>query len=286
MPANRSRTQEWRRTMEQVMERGGGLEVALDRGTVGNDPVEEAGSADLVWRVRLLAIETQALVIEPPTAIGKAVAIADGTPLMAAMTVGQNRWKFRTRKLSQSGTGAQATLRIQAPESVERCLRRFTRFDMGGLILPQVRCFPLLDPSSVVEPERVVATAVAAFLQGGAVPKGAMPRPRVGPEFAAVLMNLGGGGLGLRVDPAEASHLSRSRILWVEVDLGRDMPVPLCATGKVVHTRIDSTQCTYAGVSFDFSFNTAHHRTVVEQVRQYVERVQRTATTPTTPAAR
>ncbi len=263
--------------MQQVMERGGGLEIALDRGTVGNDPVEEAGAADLVWRVRLLGIEDDFLVVEPPVAVGKPIAIADGTPLIAAITVGQNRWKFRSRKCSQSGQGTQSVLRLQAPESVERCLRRFTRFEVEGLALPKVRCFPLLDPSSVVEPERVVATAVEAFLKNGAVSKGDMPRPRVGPEFPAVLMNLGGGGVGLRVDPVEASHLGRSRVLWLEINLGRDMPVPLCATGKVVHTRIDSSQCTYAGVSFDFSFNTAHHRTVVEQVRQYVEHVQKSA---------
>lgn len=263
--------------MQQVLERGGGLEVAFDRGTSGNDPVEEAGAADLVWRVKLLAMHEDTLDIEAPVAVGRSVEIADGTPLVAAMTVGQNRWKFRTKKIKQTGSGAQAVLTVSAPESVERCLRRFTRFEVAGLALPAVRCFPLMDPASVAEPERVVATAVDAFLKSAAVPKGQLPRPKVGPEFPATLMNISGGGVGIRVEPTEAGHLNRWRVLWMEVDLGRDMPVPLCVTGKVVHIRLDASQRTYAGISFDFSYNPNHHRTVVEQVRLYVERVQRAA---------
>ncbi|MDA1008473.1 MAG: flagellar brake domain-containing protein [Planctomycetota bacterium] len=260
--------------MQQIMERGGGLEIALDRGTVGKDPVEEAGAADLVWRVRIMAIEEECIVIEAPVALGRVIALKNGARLVAAMTVGQNRWKFKTRKVSESEVDRTRLMRIEAPESVERCLRCFTRFDVAGLSLPLVRCFPLLDPASVVEPERVVATIVDAFLKTGAVAKVVLPLPKVGPEFPAVLMNVGGGGVGLRVEPAEASALNRHRILWIEIDLGRDMPVPLAVTGKVVHTRIDSSQHTYAGISFDFSFNMTHHRTVIEQVRLYVERVQ------------
>ena len=61
MPASRSRTQEWRRSLQQILERGGALEFALSSAPVApagspeaNDP-RRVGS-DLVWRVRLLAL--------------------------------------------------------------------------------------------------------------------------------------------------------------------------------------------------------------------------------------
>ena len=52
------------------------------------------------------------------------------------------------------------------------------------------------------------------------------------------------------------------------------MPVPMNATGKVVHTHIDSTQKTYVGIAFDFSFNPAHQKLVGDQIQHYIEQKQ------------
>jgi len=46
------------------------------------------------------------------------------------------------------------------------------------------------------------------------------------------------------------------------------------ATGKLVHTHIDSMNNTYAGMAFDFSFNPEHQKTVAAQIASYVQRVQ------------
>jgi hypothetical protein len=51
--------------------------------------------------------------------------------------------------------------------------------------------------------------------------------------------------------------------------------VPLVATGKLVHTHIDSAQRTYAGLSFDFTFNPAHQKTVAEQVERSIRTLER-----------
>jgi len=46
------------------------------------------------------------------------------------------------------------------------------------------------------------------------------------------------------------------------------------ATGKIVHTHIDSMHRTYAGVAFDFTFNHAHQNLVADQISTYIERLQ------------
>ena len=98
--------------------------------------------------------------------------------------------------------------------------------------------------------------------------------PSLGPRFTATLMNLGGGGVGLRVDSESSQPLNRHRVFWIKVPLEPQLPLPVYATGKVVHTHIDSMQRTYAGVAFDFTFNHAHEKLIAEQIQFYIERIQ------------
>jgi hypothetical protein len=41
-----------------------------------------------------------------------------------------------------------------------------------------------------------------------------------------------------------------------------------------VHTHIDSTQRTYVGIAFDFSFNQPHQSLVANQIISYIEQQQ------------
>jgi hypothetical protein len=97
--------------------------------------------------------------------------------------------------------------------------------------------------------------------------------PTIGPGFGATLVNLGGGGLGILVEPADAAALSRHRLFWIRFTLGDVMPVPVCCAARVVHTHMDSSHRIYAGVSFDFDFNPAHQRVVAEQIVHAIERL-------------
>jgi hypothetical protein len=101
--------------------------------------------------------------------------------------------------------------------------------------------------------------------------------PEVGPKFTATLLNLGGGGLGLRVRPHDAPALGRHKLFWLRFSLPPGLTTPICATGKLAHTNVDSTQHTYAGMAFDFSFNPGHQRLVVAQVCRYITAIQRLA---------
>jgi hypothetical protein len=274
MPASRSRNTEWRRSLQQVMEKGGGLELAIARSA----PEGGEHQADLVWRTKLTQLGDDFIEVERPQALGKGIDLQSGVAVVAAFVIGQNRFTFDTSVLGSmrsSGARPMELLRLSVPQAIERCQRRFDRFDLQGLNLPTVTLWPLLDPKSVIPAERANELAFEALQKGEQPPAPTESlMPQVGPPINATLMNIGGGGVGLRVAPAEAGALSRHRVFWMKVPLGEGDPVPLVTTAKVVHTHIDSTQNTYAGVSFDFSFNPGHQGVVTAQITRHVQRVQ------------
>ncbi|HEX2839443.1 MAG TPA: hypothetical protein VHN77_15105 [Phycisphaerales bacterium] len=280
MPANRSRTERWRDGLQQIMDRNGGLELSIAHNDA--DPVLSQ-SPDLVWRVRLLGLSEHEMLVESPAAAGKNVTFQEGIPLVGVMSIGQNRWMFRTRTMTRAdGPSPFRTLhgvRIAMPTTVERCMRReFMRVSTAGLRLPTVECWPLLTPTSVVAAEAANRAQINELSHRGEVTKDTevpdFALPDVGPKFNAQLMNMGGGGLGLIVDKGEASLADRARMIWMRVDLRPTIAAPLAITGKVAHTHIDSTQSLYAGVAFEFAYNPAHRDFVVEQVQKFLGRMQ------------
>ncbi|MFM9097091.1 MAG: hypothetical protein ACKOQW_02195, partial [Phycisphaerales bacterium] len=71
MPVARSRTLEWRRSLEELCQKGGALEVAISRdGDRGHD---------LVWRLRILAVRDDGIVVENPGAFGRSLPLHAGT---------------------------------------------------------------------------------------------------------------------------------------------------------------------------------------------------------------
>ena len=115
----------------------------------------------------------------------------------------------------------------------------------------------------MVHTQRAADPLIRAALAGERVDASVLDglQPEVGPSFKATVMNIGGGGLGVRVEPADASILSRHPVLWARLPLGAAMPVPILATTKVIHT-----QFTYAGLAFDFSFHHPAQRLVADQI--------------------
>jgi hypothetical protein len=277
MPASRSRTTEWRRSLEQLRGREGAIEIAVARD--GTDDEAVLGSTDLVWRVRVLDLSDTEIAVDLPFALGRAVELPTGTEIVGAIAIGQNRWMFRTKVLGAWQPRApyprsHRAVRLALPDHVERCLRRSTRVDVAAINLPKVELWPLLEPRSVIPAQRASEIAFRAALAGE---KPTAPSddlfPTVGPGFTATLVNLGGGGLGLLVEPQDAAALSRHRLFWIRFTLGEITPVPVCCAARVVHTHMDSTHRIYAGVSFDFDFNPNHQRVVAEQIVHAIERL-------------
>jgi c-di-GMP-binding flagellar brake protein YcgR len=284
VPAQRSRTLNWRPCLAQLHERKGSLEIAVVGG-----PAQEVGAGrHLIWRVRLLDITDDELVVERPMALGRTIDLEPGTSLVAVLAIGQNRWMFSTANLGliDHGPGPRKlpAMRLATPEVVERCQRRnHYRVETAALHLPHVDAWPLLDGRSVMLAERANEIQFDLSVSGGEQAPVVQPArladddmlPQVGPRFSASLMNIGGGGLGLRVAARESAALSRHKLFWLRFTLYPEVSTPICATAKVVHTHLESSQDVYAGLAFDFSFNPGHQRFVIDQICRYISALQR-----------
>lgn len=282
MPANRSRTMKWRQCLQQIQERQGSLEIAVAR---SYEDVEGGGS-HLVWRVRLLELSETELVVEQPIALGQRIRFTDGVALVAIISVGQNRWTFTTEYVGSSTVQvdprrALPGLRLKMPTSVNRCQRRdHHRMETAALHLPKVDLWPLLDPKSVVVAERANEIQVQREIAEGGGCSAIEPMsqdhvmPEVGPPFDGLLLNLGGGGIGLRVPPEHSQMLARCRVFWTRLDLEPELSTPICASAKLVHTQLRSDQHMYAGFAFDFTFNPGHQHFVAEQICRFIANQQ------------
>jgi len=300
MPANRSRTDRWRESLDQVYERNGGLEISIDRGEAlcelanpsphlsATTPRLErnAQPSDLIWRVRILGLNDDEIVVEQPGALGQSICLDVGTKLIVGLTIGQNRWMFKTdvvglAQIGQAHGRPIAGLRLAMPVHVERCQRRnFYRMSTAQLHLPEVQCWSLLDLTSVVAAEVANRALITGLLSGAIKPLNSnsdepLVLPDVGPPFKAHMVNIGGGGAGLLVDRGETIGPDKSRALWLRLDLRPHIPAPIAMTAKVAHTHMDSGQNVYLGVAFDFSFHAAHRDFVAGRICDYVLANQR-----------
>lgn len=280
MPAHRSRTERWQECLHDVAARGGGLEFSFAPGP----DADTSARKDLVWRVRLYQVTERELVLERPGAVGQAFSVAEGAELIGAMVIGQNRWMFHTRCLGSGELAGPAgrpipVIRLALPDKMERCQRRsFNRISTAELSIPQVECWPLLDPYSVIAAEIANRAQILDLENAGA--RASLPTassfamPVVGPRFRAQLLNLGGGGVGLQIERPDAAALDRSRLFWLRVDLTPQIPAPLAITARLAHTHIDSTQAVYAGMAFEFGFHPAHREFVAGQLCGYFAAIQ------------
>jgi hypothetical protein len=284
VPASRSRTERWRDCLRQVYERDGALEISVAQGGV---PAPEGAcrGGDLVWRVRMAGMNDQHLLVEQPCAAGQWIELLPGVELVAGLAIGQNRWMFHTRVLHRERTQPARTVRLAAPESVERCQRRsFFRISTAELSLPGVECWPLLDPGSVVAAEVANRAVISELIRSGGGGGESRPPsddtltlPEVGPRFTARLMNVGGGGAGLLIERGDWGALDRARLFWLRVNLMPDIPAPIGLTARLVHTHLDSAQNLYAGLAFEWAFNPSHREFVIDQITRYAGELQKRA---------
>ena len=79
------------------MERGGSIEltIASESAPKGSESIAadtgpETGT-DLIWRVKILEIRSDAIVVEQPAGFGSSFRLRPGLNLIGAMTIGQNR---------------------------------------------------------------------------------------------------------------------------------------------------------------------------------------------------
>jgi len=170
-------------------------------------------------------------------------------------------------------------LQLVMPQGVERCQRRnFYRMGTAKLTLPRIEIWPLLDHKSVVIAERASEITLEHQSAASSDPESSQSldvEPEVGPQFNGTLLNIGGGGFGICIEPEHAQILARHKLFWTRLCLPPEMPHPICATAKLAHTHIQADHTMYAGMSFDFSLNPGHQGFVLDQIRSFIAEQQR-----------
>lgn len=276
MPANRSRTDRWRQSLQNIYQRGGGLEFAVRRDD------QQSGIKDLVWRVRVLDLTEDTITIEQPGAMGQSFNIEKGVELVGIMSVGQNKWMFETTvtdtTFNQTRSGTFPALKISMPEKVVRCMRRHAdRTSIAHIDLPTVECWKLLEPLSAVPVEVANRVQIEELVKSGQTKDAVddqMALPQVGPKFTARLANLGGGGVGLIVPEESRQAIDSGKAFWLRMDLRPAIPAPIVLTVKLAHSHIDSSQDTYAGMAFDFGVHHQHKDFILKQMSRYISSMQ------------
>ncbi|MFN0132195.1 MAG: hypothetical protein ACKVW3_06645 [Phycisphaerales bacterium] len=272
MPANRSRTERWHESLDQILERQGALEISF--------PTTDPGAGDVIWRVRLLSVSSDEIAVEQPNAAGQPMDFGPGLECVVSMSIGQNRWMFKTTTLGAAGGPGLSVraLRLGLPAHVERCQRRnFYRVSTASLSPTVTECWPILDPMTVRAAEVANRAHITDLIERKSI---ATPTddplmlPEVGPKLSATLLNLGGGGAGLLFSREVSGSIERSRMFWLRLNLMPHVPAPMAVTARMAHTHLDSTQQLYAGMAFEWSFNPAHRDFVIEQVRRYARALQ------------
>ena len=66
MSASRSRNTDWQKSLQQVLDRRGALELAVAR----HESASEDG-VDIIWRSQLIALHDEFIEVESPQALGR-----------------------------------------------------------------------------------------------------------------------------------------------------------------------------------------------------------------------
>ena len=290
MPASRSRTENWRQTLQRVCDRNGGVEIAIpqpgDAAWPNACEISRPDAVSLIWRVRLLAIHDDEILIESPSTIGQRIDLHANVHLIVVFSVGQNRWMFRSQTLGRAhykinDAHEVTAIRITIPHKVERCQRRqFYRVSTVGLLLPRAEVRPLLSMNAVSSAETAAQTRIEMLREGqiaGFVGMDDDPLllPEVGPPVNTMLVNFGGGGAGLMVESAGAGVFEQHRLFWVSFHLTPHIPAPLPIACRLAHVRMDSEQRRYLGMSFELDHHPGYKRFVTRTLCRCVNEIQR-----------
>ncbi|MBX9737671.1 MAG: flagellar brake protein [Phycisphaerales bacterium] len=291
MPAHRSRTENWRQCLEQIAERTGAIELAVRTlgaaGGAGGGPGGNAQSngPDIVWRVKLLDVGARELLVTSPAAAGQRVELAPQQMLTASYVIGQNRWAFATTVLGDRPAPARSmdgvAIALSLPTSVNRCPRRSSeRLAISGFNLPEVECWPVLDPTTIAAAEsanRAMLTRVwtkpdAPCASGDRAIEHVMPE--VGPRVTARLVNISGGGVGLSMTPESHSAIDRHAFTFVRMRLAPHVPAPLCMTVRRAHSKLESDGLIHVGCALDYTWSPEGQRFIAELFARYMTCIQ------------
>jgi hypothetical protein len=233
-----------RETLDQIRERGGSLEITLDRRN-GEPIPQRPGRGCAHSRPPICCgasaygrAATSGFSSSIPSALGRTIEVKRGQRLVCVMSVGQNRWIFTSQVLAVT-PGRDGVLEIEAPTRVERATRRVqsrvSTTSAESATRSAAGCCVIRSPRS---PRRRRAGTGSARCSRCRPRRGLNSRPAswnalgeiapdVGPGFRAELANIGGGRHRAEDRALEESRLAESsKLYWTRLDLRPDDPGP------------------------------------------------------------
>lgn len=261
--------QGWEQTLQQMLARNGTLELS---------PIHLASChTPPTWRVRLLGIEDEALIVERPSHAGESIVIDGDTPLSAVFVDRQQRWSFATRVIDcvehqLNDEQMVDAMRIHRPADAHSAQRRdFYRVDVAGMTTLPMQLWALSDLDSCVPCE---THNDLVHRQRNVASPPEPPPPQLGDRFDGLLMDISGGGMALLVPHHIEPLLRHETPFWLRITLP-DLPDPLLAVAKAAHWRREAADALRVGFSFTFDHNPAHQRVVNDQICRLAAHYQR-----------
>jgi c-di-GMP-binding flagellar brake protein YcgR len=276
---------EWQLSLQKLALRNGVMELepadakpAPQAHVVVDETGEAQAAQTLSWRVRLLKLDGQSVIIERPTSAHQPVVIKPGDAVTGTMLEGSTRWSLSMVVIEQlpfklNGAQSIVALRLSWPKQVTNAQRReFFRVDTAGAIIPPLTIWKLADPASCVEFERYNELVHKMRGRSENIPKPHFPQ--IADPFSARLIDLSGGGLCVSVARTLKTTLDEKPMLWLQLTLPEAVE-PYYAAARIAHTHIESALVMQLGLSFSFEHNPPHKRFMVDEMCRFANKLQR-----------
>ncbi|MBI1368043.1 MAG: hypothetical protein GC162_05250 [Planctomycetes bacterium] len=264
MPHFTTAIPEWEQVFRRIAARSGVIELsrrktpdACEQMTIHHEADGSHQVANInTWRVRAFDMDRAAIIVERPWSAKKSITIESDELLDVLMVEGQRRWTFQCVVLGQSMFALNASkkviaLRLSRPLKVHDGQRRdFFRVDTAGSPFPSVHLWHLMDIESCAEYQQYTMLRHRTPESQRQELK-APTEPPIGEDFAAMVMDVSGGGLGMLLPRTIEWLLPTAPLLWTKITLP-DIEEPLFAVSRVAHWRDENAKLIRVGVCFHF----------------------------------
>jgi len=242
----------------------------------GDDEVDDETAR---WRVRVLGIEGDHLVVERPMIGGRLVTLDPGERVEALLIDGNRRWAFTSTVVQQmphplNDRQTVQALRLAWPQEVRDAQRReHFRVHVAGAVGEPVRLSVLNDLCSSVAYQRY-NRAIHRPTPGASEPIAPPPPPMLGPTFEATLINVSGGGICCRLGAGARPYVNAGTRWWVRLHVPPHEP-PIYAVAQAAHLHRADRDHIEVGFAFTFAHDPAHERFVNDALCRAAAHLQR-----------
>jgi c-di-GMP-binding flagellar brake protein YcgR len=283
MPSLATRSvSDFRKALEETAARDAVVELALaypPKQEPNADPNNPAVNPQ--WRVRLLDLDDEELIIERPApqVSANTPGLEHGLALDATIGSGASRWTFRTQVIARqhhqlNAKQKVAAIRLAAPTRIRSAQRRsFFRVSMANASAQPVHLWALFNPATCVPAEKANQALHEADPPPEQPPHS--PLPAIGDHFTAELVDISGNGLGLSIGARETIKIEKHRLYWVQLQLP-DLAWPLLFVAQLVHVRHDRAhRRANLGMQLVYKHHPPYQKFVEDMICRFTVREQR-----------